>query len=176
MNALQQYLDRFQMNQQNSSGGTATGALGSVPVRDAFTPEFYRDNQYRAANAQRLADLQARQMESDISNNELIARSFGQTSDIYGKGPEMPQYQAQPMYQFGRFNQMQDEDDSYMMPPMRRPMGRRQFGGGQMGRVQGGNQQRNNEIRAPQFDMQIDSTEFDQRPVPSNALARMMVR
>jgi hypothetical protein len=48
-----------------------------------------------------------------IEARNRISQSFGQMPNFYGEGPRMPEYQQQPMYQFGGFNQQRQMQPMY---------------------------------------------------------------
>jgi hypothetical protein len=86
---------------------------GSVPVFNSAGPEFYRDSELDRANLLRSRDIEAEDRRSMIEARNRFSQSFGQMPNFYGEGPRMPEYQQQPMYQFGGFNQQRQMQPMY---------------------------------------------------------------
>jgi hypothetical protein len=111
MNALAQYLSMSSYKPITSAWGGFNS--GSVPVFNSAGPEFYRDSELDRANLLRSRDLDAEDRRSMIEARNRISQSFGQMPNFYGEGPRMPEYQQQPMYQFGGFNQQRQMQPMY---------------------------------------------------------------
>jgi hypothetical protein len=111
MNALAQYLSMSSYKPITSAWGGFNS--GSVPVFNSAGPEFYRDSELDRANLLRSRDIEAEDRRSMIEARNRFSQSFGQMPNFYGEGPRMPEYQQQPMYQFGGFNQQRQMQPMY---------------------------------------------------------------
>jgi hypothetical protein len=100
MNALAQYLDMLP-RQLNQASSRYSGMNGAIKNYDQPTAQQDWEKQMQMANAQRLADLDAEDRQSQIGLRNRYSQSLGQMPNFYGEGPKMPEYQQQPMYQFG---------------------------------------------------------------------------
>lgn len=104
-NALAQYMQMFQQNRPMTQGNVQ-GAYFNDPYN-----QFIAQMQF--ARGQQNADLENEDRRSQIDFRNRMGQSFGQMPNFYGDGPKMPEYQQQPMYQFGgQFPQRQPMSDN----------------------------------------------------------------